>query len=52
MTHAQTRKDFLKLGAVSPFSFLLGNYSSSEHPAIAQTPSTTHLNVAIASLIT
>jgi uncharacterized protein len=47
MTDVQTRKDFLKFGAVSTFSFLLGSHSSTEHPAIAQTPSTNHPNVTI-----
>lgn len=46
MTHSQTRKDFLKFGAVSAVSFFLGNQSQSES-AIAQTPSANHPNVVI-----
>ncbi|MBD3885774.1 nuclear transport factor 2 family protein [Phormidium tenue FACHB-886] len=44
MTHPQTRKDFLKFGAISGLSFLLGSQSHSEK-AIAQTASTDHPNV-------
>ncbi|MBD2058276.1 nuclear transport factor 2 family protein [Oculatella sp. FACHB-28] len=46
MANGQTRKDFLKFGAVSAASLFLGSQSSSRE-AIAQTPSTDHPNVVI-----
>lgn len=47
MQHHKTRKDFLNLGAVAGFSFLLGNQDLLGQEATAQTSNTEHPNVAI-----
>ncbi len=47
MFNQQTRKDFLKEGALAGFSFLLGSQGLSGQKASAQTGSNEHPNVAI-----
>jgi len=47
MFNQQSRKDFLNLGAVAGFSFLLGSHNQLGQKATAQTSSTEHPNVVI-----
>ncbi|WP_373527255.1 nuclear transport factor 2 family protein [Nostoc sp.] len=47
MLNRQTRKDFLNLGAIAGFSFLLGSQDLLGQKATAQTSNTEHPNVAI-----
>lgn len=47
MPNQQSRKDFLNLGAVAGFSFLLGSQNLLGQKATAQTSNPEHPNVAI-----